>query len=205
MCNAALSLIEHTRPLTSLSDGSEEADACALHYYTARRHVLGDVQWHFAQEPIELASVLRDEAGLHRLPYVYQLGTDVLSVISFDGEPRARWRVMGKRNRLYASVPPPATVIAKLDVTDLRRWEASAVNLLKYQLASLLAGHYSRSQNRRQLMLDSYYGFVEEARIANALENSTDPAYDTDHVDWTEAARVPWAQVGTGLRGGWGW
>lgn len=202
VANGALSLVEHHVHLDSLSDGTVEAQACLYHFYTVRRQVLKAANWHFAKDLHVLPSTLDGELATEDLAYVYQLSGDVLRVISMPDRIKPRWRVMERRRQLHTDQEPELKILAIADVEDMTVWDDDAVGLFKLLLAAHLAPRFSRSQNRRRLLMEDYAASLEEARRTIALENSTDPLHSISGQEWTETVANPYCRP---QGPGWAW
>ena len=82
ICNVALSRIGHKRTITSLVEGTVEANACNVHYEQTRDLVLEAFDWPFARKRATLALLAGE--GNDDWDFAYQLPDDCIA-------PRAIW------------------------------------------------------------------------------------------------------------------
>ena len=58
ICNASLQLVKHSKTITSLSQGTKEANACEVIYEELRDALIEMHAWNFAVKRVKLAQLV---------------------------------------------------------------------------------------------------------------------------------------------------
>lgn len=193
ICNRALGHVEHNKRIADLTDGTDEADEAGLHWDAARRQVLSQVNWHFALELQDLTSALSGEISADARPYVYQLGPEVLKVVSLVDVDLQDYIVMNQRNHLHTCHGPPLKIMARIDIADPARFEPEFVTALEMLLAAKFAPRFSRSQNRAEIWYKRYDKYIEEFMASEAAEGGD--------VSWDQGDVTLWRDLVTSTTG----
>jgi hypothetical protein len=97
ICNAALQLVKHSKTITSLEQGTKEANACEAVYTDLRDAMLEMHAWNFAVKRVKLAQLVATPS--FEWKYSYQLPSDHIRVLSVSastaGLGRAAYRIEG--------------------------------------------------------------------------------------------------------------
>lgn len=97
ICNAALQLVKHSKTITSLEQGTKEANACEAVYTELRDAMLEMHAWNFAIKRVKLAQLVTTPA--YEWKYSYQLPSDHIRVLNVSastaGLGRAAYRIEG--------------------------------------------------------------------------------------------------------------
>lgn len=175
ICAHALVMIG-ANPITSFSDGTTEATACANLYETTVRDQLSRYRWRFASALVQL-SRLEDEPAA-RWDAAYQLPAEMLSLTSvyaFD-QPIDFDRF---EDRVFCDADESTEVYAEgIYRVAEQFWPPYFITLVEYQMASLLA-HSVAAQVDTADWLDKKA--VRQAAIARTLDAQarTAPKIDT--------------------------
>ncbi len=91
ICNAALQLIKNTKRITSLTQGTKEANACEEIYTEMRDLLLEMHTWNFATHRVQLARLT--ETPAFGWSYYYQLPSDFIRVSAVYGDSSGRAKI----------------------------------------------------------------------------------------------------------------
>lgn len=94
ICNAALQMVKHSKRITSLAQGTKEANACEVIYEELRDSLLEMHQWNFATKRQKLARL--SEAPAFEWDYAYQMPSDYIRIVHLYGHPNGRGRIAYK-------------------------------------------------------------------------------------------------------------
>lgn len=97
ICNQALQMCKHSKVITSLAQGTKEANACEVVYDDLRDAVLEAHAWNFAIKRVKLAQLV--DPPTYEWKYSYQLPGDHIRVLSVSsttvGLGRSAYRIEG--------------------------------------------------------------------------------------------------------------
>ena len=80
ICNSALQLIKHSKTITSLTQGTKEANACELVYEEMRDSLLSMHGWNFATKRVKMSQL--STAPIFEWKYGYEFPGDFLRLVS---------------------------------------------------------------------------------------------------------------------------
>lgn len=84
ICNAALQLIKHSKTITSLEQGTKEANACEVIYTELRDTLLSMHNWNFATKRVKMGQIAStdERAPVFEWNYGYEFPGDLLRLVS---------------------------------------------------------------------------------------------------------------------------
>ncbi len=182
ICNLALSRIRSGR-ITSIGDGTIEADLCTLFYDPARLATLEAHPWNFAIKRVSLA-----EDAAYTLVFEYDnrfpLPADCLRVICTDWEYLG-WSLPYRVEGRYLMTNEATVMIEYIaDIEDPNQFSPTFVDCLSERLAAELAVPLTDSTAKEEASWRKYTEKLLEARHSDAVQGKPrDWIIDT----WTNA------------------
>jgi hypothetical protein len=84
ICNAALQMIKHSKTITSLEQGTKEANSCEVIYTEMRDSLLSMHNWNFAIKRVQMSQIADtdDRAPVFEWAYGYEFPGDFLRLVS---------------------------------------------------------------------------------------------------------------------------
>lgn len=164
ICNQALSACGAST-IDSLTDDSQEARACNMHYTSALASVLRNHNWNFATKRVELT--LSTETTPMFLS-TFQLPDDLLKV-NLIVNTQTPYRIMGRKLVTNASSIVLEYVAMEVDVS---LYDALFIKAFAFELASRLIYKFNQSSNARQEMMDNAKKALRDARTADGQEGT---------------------------------
>lgn len=172
ICNLALGILEEQR-IMSLTDASEPARLCNLHYDEARDFVLRLHPWNFAVRRAKLS----ENAEVPAFGYTrsFKLPTDpyclrVLAINEPDHPPN--WKVEG-RDLLTDEAAVRLTYVAR--VVDATSYDAGFVQALSHFLAWKLAKPLTGSRSEAEMRREEFFVVLRSARGIDGMEDVQNP------------------------------
>lgn len=162
--------------ISSENEETQTARTAKLIYDVVRRNLLRAHDWVFALRFAYLPAV-ETKSPFIRLPHVFALPADYLflKTISYDGLPDRHhfpFKLFNdeKGNKLVActDTKPQAQYVA--DVADTTLFDPAFVACFVLLLAAELAIPITGDSNLARLMLSKYQSKLDEARLANKVE-----------------------------------
>jgi hypothetical protein len=201
ICNLALDRLA-ANVISSLTEGTVEADRCARAYAPARDAVLRAHPWNFAIRRVELA--LDETAPTFEFDHRHALPTDCLKVIrtNWDAEGITGTAVYGFPGIVgYVDYPMPyriegryllsnetsASIEYVARVTDVAQFDDMFVDVLAQRLAAELCYVFTQSTSMTEQAWKIYANKLEEARSIDAQEGTPRPVVDVS--GWLVARR----------------
>lgn len=186
ICNLALSRLG-IRAITTLSDGTPEADACSLNYDYLRQALLVDFQWTFATSYFTLTENA-ESVTCPGWTYVYSWPAGCLAARRiYNASERTtdydsvKFHVFwsGSQSKRYIATDQEDAVLIgtynMTTVTEFSRWFIQAlVLILAARLCQALKGDPQLTQQVHQ----EYQIVMDRAISANAMEQTTEPSSD---------------------------
>ena len=149
LCNEALRLVGQDR-ITSINDGSVNANTCKLFYATSRDAVLRDNNWGFAKKRLELAETTTPVFGWN---YAFGLPADNIRVIRLGTSDDIKWAIEGKT---LVTDESTASILYIFRVTDVNKWDSLFYQALSVFLASKLAMPLTENEKKMTELLKAY-------------------------------------------------
>lgn len=179
-------------PISSLGEGSEEAQAAAEQYPNAIAMLLELADWSFASVSRDLAQVADLPAGLAAdpdLPFLFSLPGECLSLRQV-GDPHdlVAWRL--EKLYLRADQPGPLRVRFTARITNEDKLPALFRNAVSLQLAALLAPRWVHSHTKTQGLEERLQRSISSALHADARMASPDRMERGSSHDWVSEARL---------------
>ncbi len=172
ICNIALAVLEEQR-ITSLTESSEQARYCNVHYDDARDFVLRLHPWNFATRRASLA--LNAAAPAFGYDYAFALPTDpyCLRVISVnDPADPPNWKIEG-RDMLIDESAVNLVYIGR--IIDVNQYDAGFVQALAHFLAWKLAKPLTGSKTEADQKARDFADILRRARNVDGSEDVQDP------------------------------
>ncbi len=170
ICNIALREL-HASSITSLTESSLEAETCDLYYTIARNFVLVAAPWNFAIKRTGTQATTTAPEWGYSLSYVYP--TDCLRMLEVNNE-LSGWRVetLADGTKIIATDLTSAKFRYIYEVTDPQKFSASFIFSLAKFLKHLIAVPLTGQQDKAQLALEEYQGFLTQAKTDDGQESS---------------------------------
>ncbi len=139
VCNSALLNLGSGYSINSFDDADAPSRACATYYPQARRQFLAYDRhdYSFATTKSNLIQIY-NEAGWYQLP------SDMVRIVSIDGDERRDFHVM--KDRLNTGISNPALIYIQ-DDPSLKWYPPDAVDAVIYLLSAKLAIALRSDQN----------------------------------------------------------
>ena len=131
VCNSALQLIANGYQINSFQDQDSPSRACRQFYPQCRRMFLN-----YTEHDFSFATTRKALVAIQGKTNWYQLPTDMVRIISIDGDDRRNYYIEG--DQIYTEIASPVLIYI-LDNNELKWFPADAVESLTYYLASKLA------------------------------------------------------------------
>jgi hypothetical protein len=215
ICNAAISHCGTRSKISSINEGSPEANACLTHFNLVRDGTLRAFDWNFARMTVSLAQLQNPP---QRWLYKYGLPTDLIRLRRLNDVPllslpetfcelAADVDSTGAYIGVILCNASPISAIYTAQVTDPLRWDAGFVDAVVYGLASRvcfeLTGKEERVRALTQLWLSALaHAAADMANEGSALNRTLMPAAlqargFEDRLDaigqvWPAGAWPPW-------------
>lgn len=179
IANAALSHCGTRSKITSLDEGSSEAQACLTHLALVRDATLRLFDWNFARMTAELAELPGPTA---RWAHKYALPSDCLRLRRLNdrslGEPATFCELAADRDNGGAVIAvvltglAPATAIYTARVADASRWDAGFVDAVTWGLAARICFELTGRDDRARTLTQMWQGALAQAASCSATENT---------------------------------
>jgi len=184
ICNMALSELGITRFISSIdpSDGSLEADVCAIHYPAARDHFLREFPFRWSTSRISLALIGSDLVT--NWGYVYAYPSDCLRILELvttatrtptlsQSIPYEIGNYLG--SKVIFTDMALAEVVYTVRVTDTTMFDPMCVTALVNLLASRCAMPLATNGGLANNLLQAYYALANQAWAADRNESNPGP------------------------------
>lgn len=183
ICNAALQLIKNSKQITSLEQGTKEANACEIVFDELRDAMLEVHNWNFATKRVELAQLTSTPA--FEWDYSYQLPSDFLRTVSVHNNSSGRDRIPYKiENGVINSDAANLYLRYIARVEDPNLMPATFRLGLSKILASRLAVTLSGSASLSKEMYEQYTGEdLPTAKSADSIQDMADQLPESEWVD----------------------
>jgi hypothetical protein len=193
ICNLALNFLGKGI-IKSLSENTELARTCKLHYDRYRRILLKDYSWEFAERTMKLEPVEDFDDNVKGWDYVYRYPDDCLQVLKiYDGDDhrkddkREKFFVQTVDYRLGTKVICCNLENAYMDYVcneeDCNYFSEEFVealaHYLAYGMAQALTGSEAKAQTELQYMQNALY----QAKLRTAREREHEPSVPHKYFD----------------------
>lgn len=131
VCNSALLNLGSGYSINSFDDPDSPSRACATYYPQARRKLLSydKHDFSFATTKVSLNKIVDEDN-------CYQLPSDMIRVVSLDGEDRRNYYI--QKDKLYTETSNPVLIYIQ-DDPSLKWYPPDAVDAVIYYLSAKLA------------------------------------------------------------------
>ena len=193
ICNLALNFLGKGI-IKSLSENTELARTCKLHYDRYRRILLKDYSWEFAERTMKLEPVEDFCDNLKGWDYVYRYPDDCLQVLKiYDGDDhrkddkREKFFVQTVDYRLGTKVICCNLENALMDYVSneedcnyfSEEFVEALAHYLAYGMAQALTGSEAKAQTELQYMQNALY----QAKLRTAREREHEPSLPHKYFD----------------------
>jgi hypothetical protein len=180
ICNAAISHCGTRSKISSLTEGSPEANACASHFNMARDATLAEADWNFARRTVSLAQIT---CSVQRWGYEYVLPSDYIRLRRLNDTPlvmlpetfyemAADVDSTGSYiNVLFCNLST-VSAIYTAQVTDPNRWTAGFIDALTYSLAARVCFELTGKEDRVKALTQMWRSMMDDAAAQSANEGS---------------------------------
>ncbi len=166
ICSAALGKIGDD-PITSLTDNTNRAKKCNIHYDPARKAVLRDHPWADSTKRVQLAQL--SETPAWEFDYAYALPQDFMRLVYTSLGKNDPYRIEGKKLLCNVDEVFIAYVYDNQDVTS---YDALHTDALIAKLAFELALAITGKASYRDAMAQEYVAKKNDAKAVNGQEFS---------------------------------
>jgi hypothetical protein len=181
ICNAAISHVGTRSKISSIDEGSAEANACLTHFAMVRDGTLRVFDWNFARLTAQLAQLQGSPA---RWAYKYAAPVDCLRLRRLNDVPllvlpETFYEVASDRDSTGAPVnvilanAAPLSAIYTAQVTDPLRWDQGFVDAVVYGLASRICFELTGKDDRAKALTQMWQLSLREAVAGSANEGSS--------------------------------
>ena len=193
ICNLALNFLGKGI-IKSLSENTELARTCKLHYDRYRRILLKDYSWEFAERTMKLEPVEDFGDNVKGWDYVYRYPDDCLQVLKiYDGDDhrkddkREKFFVQTVDYRLGTKVICCNLENAYMDYVSneedcnyfSEEFVEALAHYLAYGMAQALTGSEAKAQTELQYMQNALY----QAKLRTAREREHEPSVPHKYFD----------------------
>jgi hypothetical protein len=213
LCNVAISHCGTRSKITSIDEGSPEANACLTHFALARDSLLRAFDWNFARMTVSLGQLQNPPA---RWAYKYALPADYIRLRRLNDAPllllpETFCELAADKDELGAAInvvltnASPVSAIYTARVTDPNRWDPGFVDAFTYELAMRVCFELAGKEERVARLTQMRMAAVRDAGAEMANENSgvnrtqlADAAIARGYSDGSEllgspAVYLPWS------------
>lgn len=186
IANMALSHLGCRGRISSLSEASEEARQCSLHYDAARDETLAAAPWPFAAKRKALA--LSAEEPPPDFSYAFEYPVDCLaprSILSLPGARPPRFEIgvdSGLTRRLLFADQPDPVLLYTARVTNPALYTPHFAGALAFRLAAAVALPMTGKHELAQALYALYARAVTEASAIAANGAMDAPAPDAEWI-----------------------
>lgn len=158
ICNSALLNLGSGYSISSFDDVDAPSRACSTFFPQARRKLLS-----YDRHDFSFATAITDLVQIYGQSNWYQLPSDLIRVISIDGDERRNFHVM--KDRIYTEVANPKLIYIQ-DDASLKFFPPDAVEAVTFYLTSSLA----TALRNDVVMASSFLQMAEQhcQKVANA-------------------------------------
>lgn len=181
ICNIALQLIKHSKTITSLEQGTKEANACEVVFTELRDTILETSNWNWATQRVKLAQLTTTPA--FGWDYSYQLPGDFLRVVSAHNNSSGFDRVPFKIEKGTLSSDASDLYLRYVArVTDPNLMPATFRSAFAKLLASRLSVALSGNAKLSVILHDQYIN--EDLPTAKSVDSIQDFADQLPESEW---------------------
>ncbi len=188
ICNLALAYIAKGR-ITALTQETEEARQCAMHYDHCRRMLLRSYRWGFARRMEKLAVVSAKVPGWD---YVYGYPSNCLSVRFVFAEDEAERKEVNKDEYEVAVVDGVKVLCSNVeeawceyteDVTEAAKMTEEFIEALARYLAASMAMVVTGSDGLMNMNYQLMQTALQQAQVEAAREREQTPKFPTKYAE----------------------
>lgn len=188
ICNLALAYIAKGR-ITAITQETEEARQCAMHYDHCRRMLLRSYRWGFARRMEKLAVVSAKVPGWD---YVYGYPSNCLSVRFVFAEDEAERKEVNKDEYEVAVVDGVKVLCSNVeeawceyteDVTEAAKMTEEFIEALARYLAASMAMVVTGSDGLMNMNYQLMQTALQQAQVEAAREREQTPEFPTKYAE----------------------
>ncbi len=179
ICNAAISHCGTRSKISSINEGSPEANACLTHFAMVRDATLRAYDWNFARVTVSLAQLANPPA---RWLYKYALPVDCLRLRRLNDTPLPWPETLCERAADKDSTGAiisviltnlsPVSAIYTAQVADVNQWDAGFADAVAYGLANRVCFELTGKEERVRALAQMWQASLREAGADMANEGS---------------------------------
>ena len=181
ICNAAISHCGTRSKISSIGEGSAEANACLTHFALVRDATLRAFDWNFARITTPLAQLINPPA---RWSYKYALPTDCVRLRRLNDVPllilpetfcelAADKDSTGAYISVVLTDASPVSAIYTARVEDPLRWDAGFVDAVTYGLGARVCFELTGKEERVARLTQLWQAALQRAAADMANESSS--------------------------------
>jgi hypothetical protein len=180
ICNAAISHVGTRSKISSIDEGSSEANACLTHFAMVRDATLRSYDWNFGRVTASLA-LLQDPPA--RWAYKYAVPTDCVRLRRLGDVPllvlpETFYELAADKDATGAIVnviltnAAPLSAIYTAQVADPLRWDQGFVDAVVYGLGARICFELTGKDDREKALTQMWQATLREAAAQAANEGS---------------------------------
>lgn len=184
ICNLALSQLGAYK-IESLSESTEEARQCNLHYDNVRDSVLSAHAWDFATKQLTLA-LLTDTYEGYDYAYSYPNDCLVAREIYSDSDTKIKFEIIADSDltsKVIITDEEDAVLIYTARVTDPNMYSPLFVNALSLALASTIVQPLKKDPALFNKLYNQYIATISSAKTMDAHEGYVEQPETCDFID----------------------
>lgn len=198
LCNRALSRLG-CREISSVLDGTPEANAARRHYFDVRDELLESYTWDFA---ISTAQVAADSsAPAFGYSNAYTLPGDYLRLFKIYLQSD-QYAIQG--GKILSNYSAPLDIYYVAQITDPTRFSPLFMKALTLQLAAAMCELLTQSTSKKKELLEEFEAAIAEARRIKSIQQ---PPVDAPTDPWLRSrdAGTGGAPITPADSDGWWW
>jgi len=190
ICNTALSRIGIRARIASLTEGSEEARQCSLHYQQRLSYVLGEHPWSFASKRKVLVLIAADPNIEWK--YRYELPADCSKPSYIQGYGRnvpeeqwIRWQIEASEDsarRTILTDQVDAVLVYTSDTIPVGIYPAHFIDALEWSLAAEIATPLTASPEMARAATTAAMQSLAHGKASDSNEGQPDEAVETESI-----------------------
>ena len=180
ICNAAISHVGTRSKISSIDEGSPEANACLTHFAMTRDATLRAYDWNFARMTAQLAQLQNPPS---RWAYEYALPVDCVRIRRLNDVPlvvlpETFYETAADKDDTGAPIgviltnASPLSAIYTARVEDPGRWDQGFIDAVVYGLANRVCFELTGKEERVKALAQMWQGAIREGAAQAANEGS---------------------------------
>ena len=168
------------RRITSFADGTTEAEAARMYYYSARDRLLEHYTWDFAVQMVQLAADITPP--LFNRAAKFALPADFMRLMRpFVEANPSGFDLIIQSGFIYTNMSAPINLRYVAQIEDVTRFSPSFHDALVLKLAHDMCEMLTQSNTKKDLLAREFKDVIADARRIKAIQA---PAIDAPTDEW---------------------